>query len=54
MLGDCLTIDDYERLPAVLARNHELVDGELVREAGKAPQRNLLRDALTVLLRPPT
>src|SRR5271166_349844 len=52
MLGDCLTIDDYERLPAVLARNHELVDGELVKEPGKNPQHNLLRGLLMVLLDP--
>ena len=52
MLGDCLTIDDYERLPAVLVRNHELVDGELVEEPGKNPQHNLFRGLLMVLLGP--
>jgi Uma2 family endonuclease len=52
MLDDCLTIDDYEGLPAVLARNHELIDGELVEESGKNPQHNLLRDFLMVLLAP--
>jgi hypothetical protein len=29
-----LTIEDFERLPHVLARNHELVDGELVDVSG--------------------
>jgi Uma2 family endonuclease len=52
MLDDCLTIDDYEGLPAVLARNHELIDGELVEESGKTLQHNLLRDLLGVLLAP--
>jgi Uma2 family endonuclease len=50
MLGDCLTIDDYERLPAVLARNHELIDGELVEESGKNLRHNLLRHLVMVLL----
>jgi Uma2 family endonuclease len=39
-------------LPAVLARNHELVDGELVRQSGKNMQQHLLRDLLTGLLGP--
>src|ERR1017187_5997881 len=52
MLGDELTIDEYERLPDVLARNHELVDGELVDVSGDKPQHNELRDSLVELLRP--
>jgi Uma2 family endonuclease len=52
MLGDCLTIDDYERLPDVLARNHELIDGELVEESGKNPQHNMFGDLLTAILAP--
>jgi len=29
-----LTIDDFERLPAEVAENHELVDGELIDVSG--------------------
>jgi Uma2 family endonuclease len=47
-----LTIDDFERLPDVLVRNHELVDGELVDVSGNKPQHNELRDTLVELLRP--
>src|ERR1039457_4350027 len=47
-----LTIDDFERLPEVLARNHELVDGELEDVSGDKPQHNELRDSLVELLRP--
>ena len=50
MLGDSLTIDDYERLPHALARNHELIDGELVEESGKTLREHLLRGHLTSLL----
>src|ERR1039458_4621942 len=52
MLGDELTIDEYERLPDVLARNHELVDGELVDVSGNKPQDDELPDSLVELLRP--
>ena len=45
-----LTIDDFERLPDDLARNHELVDGELVDVSGNNPQHNLLRGLLERLL----
>src|SRR5690349_20352055 len=41
-----LTIDDFERLPAEMAENHELVDGALVDVSGKNPEHNLLRDYL--------
>lgn len=49
---DGLTIDDFERLPEVLARNHELIDGELVEVSGNKPQHNLFRDFLMELLCP--
>jgi Uma2 family endonuclease len=45
-----LTIDDFERLPAEAARNHELVDGELIDVSGNTPRHNLLRDRLLSLL----
>lgn len=46
-----LTIDDFEKLPAALARNHELVDGELVDVSGNTLKHNRLRDNLIELLR---
>lgn len=45
-----LTIDDFERLPAELAENHELVDGELVDVSGNTLDHNRLRDYLVSLL----
>lgn len=45
-----LTIEDFERLPAALARNHELVDGELVDVSGNTLVHNRLRDNLVQLL----
>ena len=50
--GTLLTIDDFERLPAEMAENHELVDGELVEVSGNTPRNNALRDYLIELLRP--
>ena len=47
-----LTIEDFERLPDVLAHNHELVDGELVDVSGNTVDHNRLRDFLVTLLRP--
>jgi Uma2 family endonuclease len=47
-----LTIEDFEQLPEALARNHELVDGELVHVSGNNGQHNLFRDLLVELLRP--
>ena len=47
-----LTIDDFERLPAEAAENHELVEGELVDVSGNTPRHNELRDQLIALLRP--
>ncbi len=51
-LGDGLTIQDYERLPQAIARNHELVDGKLVEAPGRTLQHNLVRDYLIELLHP--
>jgi Uma2 family endonuclease len=47
-----LTIDDFERLPAEVAENHELVSGELVDVSGNTPRHNKLRDRLMALLLP--
>ena len=47
-----LTIDDFERLPAEMAENHELVNGELVDVSGNTPRHNLLRDYLVRILWP--
>src|SRR5580658_5714422 len=45
-----LTIDDFERLPADIAKGHELVDGELVDVSGNTPLHNLLKDYLIAIL----
>ncbi len=45
-----LTIDEFERLAPELARNHELVDGELRDVSGNTPRHNLLRDRLLALV----
>jgi Uma2 family endonuclease len=45
-----LTIDDFERLPAEIAKGHELVDGELVDVSGNNPLHNWLRDYLVAIL----
>ena len=50
--GTLLTIDDFERLPAEMAENHELVDGELVDVSGNTPRHNGIRDRLIILLGP--
>ena len=50
--GALLTIDDFERLPAEIAENHELVDGELVDVSGNTPRHNRLRDRFVLLLAP--
>jgi Uma2 family endonuclease len=47
-----LTIEDFEKLPDALARNHELVDGELVDVSGNTGLHNGLRDLLIALLLP--
>ncbi|SPF32029.1 conserved hypothetical protein [Candidatus Sulfopaludibacter sp. SbA4] len=47
-----LTIEDFENLPDVLARNHELVDGELVKVSANSIDHNRLRDAIVVRLDP--
>jgi Uma2 family endonuclease len=45
-----ITIEEFERLPDALARNHELVDGELVDVSGNTVGHNFLRDLLVVRL----
>ena len=45
-----MTIEDFERLPQELAKNHELVDGELVDVSGNTLGHNRLRDYLIRLL----
>jgi Uma2 family endonuclease len=47
-----LTIDDFERLPDEQAKNHELVDGELIDVSGNTPENNSIRDFLIEVLRP--
>ena len=47
-----ITIEDFERLPNALAKNHELVNGELIDVSGNTPSHNSLRDLLVVLLVP--
>jgi Uma2 family endonuclease len=47
-----ITIDEFELLPAALAHNHELVDGELVDVSGNTLSHNRLRDLLVHLLIP--
>jgi Uma2 family endonuclease len=47
-----LTIDDFERLPADVAENHELVDGELIDVSGNTLGNNRLRDLIIILLGP--
>jgi Uma2 family endonuclease len=44
------TIEDFERLPSELAKNRELVDGELIYVPGNTPCHNILRGRLTSLL----
>jgi Uma2 family endonuclease len=50
--GRLLTIDDFERLPQEMAKNRELVNGELVDVSGNTPRHNLLRDYLVRILWP--
>jgi Uma2 family endonuclease len=47
-----ITIEEFERLPDALAKNHELVNGELVDVSGNTPFHNRLRDRLVALLIP--
>ena len=46
-----LTIDDFELLPGDIAKNRELVDGELVDVSGNTPIHNWLRDYFIAILR---
>src|SRR5437899_6674091 len=48
-----ITIEEFERLPQALAKNHELVNGELVDVSGNTPEHNRLRDRLLVMLTRP-
>jgi len=41
-----ITIDEFEQLPAALAENSELIDGELVDVSGNTPIHNAIRDFL--------
>jgi Uma2 family endonuclease len=41
-----LTIDDFERLPDEMAKNHELVDGDLIDVSGNNLEHNLIRDLM--------
>ena len=50
-LVEALTIDDFERLPYALAKNHELVDGELVDVSGNTGEHNALRGYIEAVLR---
>mgnify|MGYP003623160720 CR=1 FL=1 len=47
-----LTIEDFERLPSDQAKNHELVEGELVDVSGNTMDHNALRELLVEILRP--
>jgi len=47
-----ITIEEFEQLPEALAKNHELVNGELVDVSGNTPRHNWLRDLLVALLKP--
>jgi Uma2 family endonuclease len=47
-----ITIEEFEKLPAALAHNHELVDGELIDVSGNTVSHNRLRDHLVRLLSP--
>jgi Uma2 family endonuclease len=47
-----LMIDDFERLPADMAENHELVDGELIDVSGNTLRHNWLRGLIVALLWP--
>jgi len=47
-----ITIEEFESLPDALARNHELVNGELVDVSGNTPYHNFLRDLLIESLAP--
>jgi Uma2 family endonuclease len=46
-----ITIEEYEQLPAALARGHELVNGQLTNVSGNFAH-NEFRDVLVVVLRP--
>ena len=45
-----LTIDDFEKLPDEVAKNHELVDGELIEVSGNNLEHNLIRGLIERVL----
>jgi Uma2 family endonuclease len=45
-----LSIEEFERLPSEMAKNHELVDGELIEVPGNTPCHNILGGRLFSLL----
>jgi Uma2 family endonuclease len=47
-----LTIDDFERLPLERAKNHELIDGELIEMPGNTLYHNAITMVLISLLLP--
>ena len=47
-----LTIEDFEKLPSDQAKNHELVDGELIEMSGDTLRHNQVRDRLIARLLP--
>jgi len=47
-----ITIEEFERLPEALSKNHELVNGELVEVSGNTAYHNSLRDLLVAMLIP--
>jgi Uma2 family endonuclease len=48
-----LTIDDFERLPAEMAENHELVNGELIYVPGNIPEHIWVKDYLFKIMSAP-
>ena len=48
-----ITVEEFERLPEALSKNHELVNGELVEVSGNTGYHNSLRDRLVLMLTPP-
>jgi Uma2 family endonuclease len=45
-----ITVEEFEHLPDALSRNHELIDGELVKVSGNTEFHNALRELLARLL----
>ena len=47
-----ITVEEFERLPEALSKNHELVNGALVDVSGNTGYHNSLRDLLVAMLIP--